>query len=109
MNHGDGVQDHLDALARARFTYNKEWHPLLSAVETEPGVWLMVAQFGQVYGIVRLIEIGGERGYRVTTAAEKRTDRRLVGYFTTLRAATKAAHQRWIREHGNSGGINGAP
>ena len=65
-----------------------------------------MAQFGQVYGIIRLIEIGGERGYRVTTAAEKRGDRRLVGYYTTLRAATKAAHQRSIREHGNSGGVN---
>lgn len=79
----------------------------MSAVETEPGVWLMVAQFGEVYAIIRLIEIGRERGYRVVTAAEKREDRRLVGYFTNLRAAAAAAHTRWIRVHGTLGGING--
>jgi hypothetical protein len=107
VNHGDGVQDDLDARTRARVTYSRGWHPILSAVETEPGTWLMVAQFGEVYGIVRLIEVGGERGYRVTTAAEKRQDRRLVGYFTTLRGAAQAAHARWVRQHGPNGGSNG--
>lgn len=107
MDHHDGVQDHLDALARARLTYSRGWHPLLSAVETEPGVWLMVAQFGEPYAIIRLIEIGKERGYRAVTATEKRADRELVGYYTTLRAATAAAHARWIRMHGTLGGVNG--
>lgn len=108
MDHGDGVQDALDAQTRARRTYRQGWHPVLSAVETEPGVWLMVAQFGEVYGIIRLISIGPERGYRVTTAAERREDRKLVGYFTTLKSAAVAAHTRWIRGHGTVGGINGA-
>jgi len=107
MDHHDGVQDHLDALARARLTYSRKWHPLLAAIETEPGVWLMVAQFGEPYAIIRLIEIAKERGYRVVTANEKREDRELVGYYTTLRAATAAAHSRWIRQHGTLGGVNG--
>ena len=107
MDHRDGVQDHLDALARARLTYSRKWHPLMAAVETEPGVWLMVAQFGEPYAIVRLIEIGKERGYRVVTANEKRADRELVGYYTNLRAATQAAHERWVRQHGTLGGVNG--
>jgi hypothetical protein len=107
MNHHDGVQDHLDALARARLTYSRTWHPLLAAVETEPGVWLMVAQFGEPYAIIQLVEIGKERGYRVVTANEKREDRRLIGYYTNLRAATQAAHERWVRQHGTLGGVNG--
>jgi len=109
MDHRDGVDDHLDALARARLTYSPKWHPMLSAVETEPGVWLMVAQFGRPYAIIRIIEIGKERGYRVVTANEKRADRQLVGYYTTLKAATAAAHTRWIRGHGKLGGVNGLP
>jgi hypothetical protein len=102
LGHRDGVDDHLDALARARLTYSPGW-----AVETEPGVWLMVAQFGGPYAIIRIIEVGKERGYRVVTANEKREDRRLVGYYTTLRGATVAAHTRWIRQHGTFGGVNG--
>jgi hypothetical protein len=107
MDHHDGFQDHRDALARARLTYTRKWHPMLSAVETEPGVWLMVAQFGEPYAIIRLIEIGKERGYRVVTASDKRADRELIGYYMTLRAATAAAHARWIRQHGTLGGVNG--
>ena len=105
MDHHDGV--HLDALARARVTYSQKWHPMLAAVETEAGVWLMVAQVGEPYAIIRLIEIGKQRGYRVVTANEKRADRELVGYYLTLRAATAAAHTRWVRQHGTLGGVNG--
>ena len=107
MDHGDGEKDAHDAISRARKTYREGWHPILSAVETEPGVWLMVGQYGQPYVIIRSIQIGQESGYRAVTAAERRQDRKLIGYFTTLRAATKAAHQRWISGHARVGGING--
>jgi hypothetical protein len=108
MDHGDGVQDAHDAISRARKTYREGWHPILSAVETEPGIWLMVGQYGQPYAIIRSIEIGREKGYRIVTAAERREDRKLIGYFTSLRAATNAAHQRWTSGHARAGGINGA-
>jgi hypothetical protein len=107
VDHGDGVKDALDAQARARSSYRRDWHPLLSAVETEPGVWVMVAQFGEVYGIVRLIRVGEEVGYRAVTAADRRADRTLIGYYTSLRAACQAAHDRWVRHHGTQGGVNG--
>ncbi|MER3388550.1 MAG: hypothetical protein RJQ01_00825 [Microcella sp.] len=56
----------------------------------------MTAQTG-AYGIVRLLTIGGELGYRATTYSEPRV---LVGYFTTLRAACEAAHGHYLRTHG---------
>ena len=103
MDHGQGVQDHLDALARARKTYAPGWEPLLAAEEVEPGVWHMMAQYGRCYGIVRLLEIGGERGYRATTGEDDPGDRQLLGYFRTLRAATRFAHMAFVRRHGQTG------
>lgn len=72
------------------------WHPLLAAVEVEVGVWHLNSQRGP-YAVVRLLTIGGERGYRVTTYREPR---QLVGYFTTLRAACEAGHRAHVRSHG---------
>lgn len=72
------------------------WHPMLAAVEQEPGLWHLASQTGP-YAVVRLIEIGGERGYRATTYAEPR---RLIGYRRTLRSACEAAHRDWLRRHG---------
>ena len=98
MDHGNGLQDERDARARARSSYARDWHPVLAAVEVEPGVWLMTAQYGVRYAIIRLLEIGGERGYRVTTYADQPTERALVGYYRTLRAAAAAGHMRYLRE-----------
>ena len=107
MDHGQGVQDHLDALRRARNGYSSAWEPILAAVEIEPGVWHMVGAFGQVYAIVRIIEVGGERGYRATTWAQESQDRRLIGYYRTLRRATREAHMAFVRSHGQTGAANG--
>ena len=96
------VQDSQDASARARSTYTGEWHPILTAVEVQPAVWEMTAQYGEVYGVVKLVKRGSEVGYRADMGDE------LVGYFKTLRAAAEAVHKRWLRSHGQVGGINGA-
>jgi hypothetical protein len=72
------------------------WHPILGAVEREPGEWILNAQTGP-YAVVRLVEIGGERGYRAVTHAEPRS---LIGYRRTLRAACELAHHHFIRHHG---------
>jgi len=71
------------------------WHPILAADEVEVGVWHLVAQTG-VYAIVRVLEVGGERGYRATTHAQPR---QLVGYYRTLRAACEAAHRDFVGRH----------
>ena len=101
-------QDGVDARRRAERDHIPEWHPLLSAVETEPGVWRMVTPQGRPYAIVRSIEVGGERGYRAVTWAESSADRRLIGYYRTLRAATKAAHDVLIESHRRIG-MTGTP
>jgi hypothetical protein len=80
-----------------------EWHPILAAVEDQPGVWRMVAQYGRCYGIVCLVKRGKEVGYRATTWAERAEEIELVGYFRTLRAATWAVHYRYIRSHSPTG------
>lgn len=81
------------------------WHPLLAAIEQEPGVWHLASQTG-VYAIVRLIEVGGERGYRATTFAEPR---RLIGYRRSLRGACELAHRQWLRQHGPDPGADQYP
>lgn len=71
------------------------WHPILAAVEVEVGVWLLTSQRGP-YAIVRVLEIGGEHGYRAVTYREPR---QLVGYYRTLHAACAAAHLAYVSAH----------
>jgi hypothetical protein len=99
VDHGNGLRDEADARARARSGYAPGWHPVLAAVEVEPTVWIMTAQYGRRYAIIRVLEIGGERGYRVTTWDDEPRNRQLIGYYRTLRAAAKAGHARFLREH----------
>jgi hypothetical protein len=73
-----------------------QWHAILGSVEVEPGQWELVAQTGP-YALVRLLQVGGESGYRVVTHTEPRE---LVGYYRTLKAACAAAHTAYLRTHG---------
>lgn len=99
-------RDGVAAVARALSTYRNGWHPMNAAIEVEPGEWWLVAQYGDRYAIIRLIEIGGERGYRAVTGETE--GRRLIGYFRTLRAATERAHKHWLASQARPGGINGS-
>lgn len=101
------VQDAFDAAERARRGFSVSWHPILAAVEVDVGVWHMVAQYDRVYAVIRLLELGGERGYRAVTWAPTSQGRELIGYYRTLRAACAAAHDRFVRSHGSLGPING--
>jgi hypothetical protein len=96
-------QDGVDARVRAGVDYRPGWHPMLATVEVEPGEWLMVAQGGVRYAVIRMLELGGERGYRVVTWAENSADRELVGYYRTLRGAAMAGHLAFVRSHGQNG------
>jgi len=97
------LQDAYDARRRAESGTRTGWHPILAADEVEPGVWLLRAWDGTPYAIVRALELGGERGYRATTWAERSEDRRLIGYWKTLRRACEFAHARFLRRHGPNG------
>lgn len=99
------LEDSYAALERARREYLPGWHPLLSAVETSPGKWMMMAQYGRCYGLIRLLEVGGERGYRAVTWADESRDRQLIGYYRTLRAAAAAAHTRYLEAHAPRPGV----
>lgn len=93
------VADGVAAQVRAAAEYRPGWHPILAAVELDPGEWVMVAHDGARYAVIRLLELGGERGYRVVTWAAASADRRLVGYYRTLRAAAMAGHLEFVRSH----------
>ena len=101
-------RDGVAAVLRARAGYRTGWHPLNAAVEVEPGTWWMVAQYGERYAIIVLLEIGGERGYRAVTGEADSGARELIGYFRTLRAAAERAHKRWLAAQARPGGINGS-
>ncbi|MCW4386095.1 hypothetical protein OH146_09950 [Salinibacterium sp. SYSU T00001] len=101
------VQDGIDASARARRTFTPDWHPVLAAVEQRPGEWWMLDQYDRRYAIVLLLEIAGERGYRAVTGERNPAERRLVGYYRTLRAACEQAHLAFVRAHGQPGAVNG--
>lgn len=96
------VRDGVAAAQRAHDGYRPQWHPLLAATETEPGVWHMVDERG-CYGVIRMLRRGAELGYRAVTWAETSEGRQLIGYYRTLRAAAEATHQHYLREHGGRG------
>lgn len=77
------------------------WHPILAAVEQRPGVWHMVAQYENTYGVVELVRRGPELGYKATTWSELPGDRELVGYYRKLTAACEAVHRRFLDSHGS--------
>jgi len=101
------VQDGVDAARRARARDDGGWHPIMAAVELEPGLWHMITPTDERYAIIALLTIRGEKGYRVVTWAAASSDRRLVGYYRTLRAASAAGHQNYLRGLGNPGPPNG--
>ncbi|MFW8744953.1 hypothetical protein [Mesorhizobium japonicum] len=70
-----------------------EWDPLTTLVDGEPGEWFAGKGFDQPYAVIRLVEIGAERGYRVVTWAKRSEDRELVGYRKTLRGAASLAQR----------------
>ena len=102
------VADGRAAAERARSGHVAGWHPVLAAVETEAGTWFMVDEGRRrCYGVIRLLRIKGEAGYRAVTWAENPNDRQLIGYYRTLRAACAATHTALLATYGNPGPPNG--
>ena len=75
--------------------YTATWHPMLCAVEVDPGHWRMISQYGREYGDIRLVRRGAEVGYRGDDVTGQ-----LVGYFRTLRSTCQAVHMHFVRSHG---------
>ena len=76
-----------------------EWHPLLACEEYQPGRWVMLDQYRQPYAMVDILRRGDEVGYRVTNWAQRSTDRKVLGYFTNLRAAAAKGHREFLAGH----------
>ena len=82
-----------------------DWHPILNAIEVAGVEWWMPDPLGEPYAVVKLVEVQGERGYRVVTYAPASVDRPLIGYYGNLRAATHGSNLWFVQ----SQGWNGSP
>jgi hypothetical protein len=80
-----------------------DWHPLLNAIEVAAGEWWMPDPTDEPYAVVRLVEVNGERGYRVVTYAPESADRQLIGYYGNLRAAARGANMWFVQSRGWNG------
>ncbi|MGN8024683.1 hypothetical protein [Microbacterium sp. 22242] len=76
------------------------WHPLLAAIEPEPGVWVMIDSMQRPYGVVRIVKVDGLTRFRAEHIGV------LIGYSTTLRAAVERVHQLEVRSMFPGGGAN---
>jgi hypothetical protein len=63
----------------------------------------MLDGFDQPHALIQIVRRGPEVGYKAVTWAAEAADRQLIGYYLTLRAATKASHMRYVRSLGNQG------
>ena len=63
----------------------------------------MLDGFENPHSVVRIVRRGEEVGYRAETWAPELTDRTLIGYFRTLRAAAKAARIHYAASLGHAG------
>jgi hypothetical protein len=76
------------------------WHPLLAAVETTPGHWVMLDGVDKPYGVIDLVKRGDELGYRANRVDATETVTLQVGYFRTLRTSAWEIHRAFLRAHG---------
>lgn len=92
-----------------RYPSTPAWHPILDAVEYQPGRWVTYDARNRPFALIDIIRRGGEVGYRANQWAQDAAQQNTIGYFTNLRAATAAAHQHYIRTRsaGNSHPLEG--
>ncbi len=79
------------------------WHPVLSTVEVRPGYFTLNDGFGRAVAQITFVRRGTELGYRAERLIPD-AENELVGYFTTLLTATKAAHLRVVSTYAHQGG-----
>ncbi len=83
----------------AREATHREWHPLLTAREFDPGHWVMEDGFGHPYAFICFVKRGGEVGYRLSTWAQSSEQQKVLGYYRTLRGAAKRGYELWINRN----------
>ena len=77
----------------------RDWHPIMAAVEGPTGVWRMVDAYGRDYGVVEIRRVmnGADARYKTSWRGE------VIGWATTLREACERVHQAYLRAHGPGG------
>jgi hypothetical protein len=76
-----------------------DWHPILAAVEVEPGRWEMRGYGERLYGEIRFVRRGPELGYRAEFV-ERDGERRQPRYWRSLSAAAMDLHRLFVASHG---------
>ncbi|SBS70979.1 hypothetical protein [uncultured Microbacterium sp.] len=79
-----------------------EWHPVLAAVETRAGQWVLVDPDRRAYGTVELVRA---RSRHVPDAAPERLYKcvrggEIIAWAQTLRTACMIVHRAYIAAHG---------
>ena len=79
------------------------WHPVLATIEGPPGRFTLLDGEGHPVAEIVLVRRGSECGYRavILSGVEEAF---IVGYFTALLLAVKAAHLRVVSSYAHQGG-----
>ena len=80
------------------------WHPVLATIEDPPGRFTLLDGEGKPVAEIVLVRRGHECGYRAVLLVRPGHDVVVVGYFTTLLFAVKAAHLRVVSSYAHQGG-----
>lgn len=76
----------------------EQWHPILAAVERQPGTWDMIDPEGRRYGRIEIRRVADGIRYRAEYDGE------LLGWASSLRIACEKVHGAFLRAHGPQGG-----
>ena len=80
------------------------WHPVLATIEDPSGRFILLDGDGNPLAEIVFIRRGSECGYRAGLLLRPGHDAVVVGYFTTLLSAVKAAHLRVVSSYAHQGG-----
>ena len=80
------------------------WHPVLATIEDPPGCFTLLDGDGKPVAEIALVRRGNECGYRAGLLPRPGHDVVVVGYYTTLLSAVKAAHLRVVSAYPHQGG-----
>ena len=79
------------------------WHPVLATMEGPPGRFTLLDGEGHPVAEIVLVRRGSECGYRAVILSEVE-EAFIVGYFTALLPAVRAAHLRVVSSYAHQGG-----
>ena len=80
------------------------WDPVLATIEDPPGRFTLLDGEGKPVAEIVLVRRGSECGYRAGLLPRPGHGAVVVGYFTTLLSAVKAAHLLVVSSYVHQGG-----